>query len=99
METHRQWSERAIARTTPASLALYSIVTLCARQMQQVEKLPVRQAAWYQKAAPTFADALAIVRRAIWSTQTLSMSRNDSDIVKILHALLLRLTETLSYAA
>jgi hypothetical protein len=32
METQRQWSARAIARTTPVILALYSIVALFAKQ-------------------------------------------------------------------
>ena len=30
METQRQWNDRAIARTTPALLSLYSIITLTA---------------------------------------------------------------------
>jgi hypothetical protein len=30
VETQRQWSDRAIARTTPALLGLYSLVTLWA---------------------------------------------------------------------
>lgn len=99
METQRQWSDRAIARTTPALLGLYSIVTLCAHRMQKEQDLPVRQAAWYHKEAPTFSDALAMVRRRIWSAQSLSMSCDSSDTVKIPRELLLRLTETLSYAA
>jgi hypothetical protein len=99
METQRQWSDRAIARTTPALLGLYSIVTLCAHKMQQGEDLPVRQAAWYHKSAPTFSDALAMVRRRIWSARSLSISYESSDAVKIPRELLLRLTETLSYAA
>ena len=31
METQRQWNDRAIARTTPALLSLYSIITLTAQ--------------------------------------------------------------------
>ena len=37
METQRQWNERAIARTTPALLSLYSIITLTAHQLLQQE--------------------------------------------------------------
>ena len=37
VKTQRQWSDRAIARTTPCLLALFSIVTLLART------LPARQ--------------------------------------------------------
>lgn len=33
VETQRQWSEKAIARTTPALLALYSLITLLAARL------------------------------------------------------------------
>jgi hypothetical protein len=33
METQRQWSAPAIARTTPVILALFSIVTLAAKYL------------------------------------------------------------------
>jgi len=45
----RQWSDWAIARTTPALLGLFSLVTLLAHRSRQRGKLPVRQAAWYTK--------------------------------------------------
>ena len=32
VETQRQWSERAIARTTPALMGLFSLVTLVAHE-------------------------------------------------------------------
>ena len=33
VETQRQWSERAVARTTPCLLALFSLVTLPAARL------------------------------------------------------------------
>lgn len=66
VETQRQWSDRAIARTTPALFALFSVVTLCARELLHGEALPVRQAVWYAKPMPTFVDTLALVRRQLW---------------------------------
>ena len=33
VETQRQWSERAIARTTPALFGLFSVVTLADRRI------------------------------------------------------------------
>ena len=66
VETQRQWSDLAILRTTPALLALFSLVTLMAHQHARSRKLPIRQAAWYRKSRPTFSDALALVRRQIW---------------------------------
>jgi ABC-type uncharacterized transport system permease subunit len=44
METQHQWNKRAIARTTPAFLGLFSIVTLLAGRLAQEHTLPVRQA-------------------------------------------------------
>jgi hypothetical protein len=63
METQRQWNERAIARTTPALLGLFSLITLLAGRLAQEDVLPVRQAVWYHKSLPTFVDAIAIVRQ------------------------------------
>ena len=68
--TQRQWSELAIEHTTPALLGLFSLVTLCAhRQMGQVAGAFQRQAGWYHKAYPTFADALALVRKELWAQE------------------------------
>jgi hypothetical protein len=65
VETQRQWSELAIRRTTPALLGLFSLVTLLAHHRMGQTARAVRQAAWYHKAHPTFADALALVRREL----------------------------------
>lgn len=66
VETQRQWSDLAIARTTPILLGLFSLVTLLAHTHTRHGKLLVRQAAWYSKPLPTFTDALAIVRQTFW---------------------------------
>ena len=66
METQRQWSDLAIARTTPLLLGLFSLVTLLAYQLTKDKPFPVRTSAWYTKEEPTFSDALAVVRRHIW---------------------------------
>jgi hypothetical protein len=99
VETQRQWSDLAIARTTPALLGLFSVVTLLAHRLSAEEGLPVRQTAWYQKAWPTFADALAQVRRYLWSQAHFSMSHSETEMVKIPRSLLDRFTATLCYAA
>jgi hypothetical protein len=66
VETHRQWSDKAILRTTPAVLGLFSIVTLCANDLAKSRKAQAETAAWYPKAILTFSDAIAAVRREIW---------------------------------
>jgi hypothetical protein len=99
METQRQWNERAIARTTPTLWGLFSIVTLMAGRLAQEHMRPVRQAVWYQKALPTFADAIAIVRQYVWASTHFYMSPGKADLVEIPYTLLNRLTDTLCYAA
>jgi hypothetical protein len=99
LETQRQWNAKAIARTTPALLSLFSMVTLLAGQLAQEHVLPVRQAVWYRKPLPTFADAIAIVRQRLWTPTHFPMSPTKADMVEIPYALLNRLTDTLCYAA
>lgn len=99
LETQRQWNDWAIGRTTPALLGLYSLVTLRAHARQETEAWVSRPAAWCAKARPTFSDALALVRRELWSTCHFSMSEDDSEMVKVPRSVFERLTETVCYAA
>ena len=99
IETQRQWSDLAIARTTPALFGLFSIVTLMADQLIKNQKMAVRTAAWYEKELPTFADAMALVRRCLWSSCHFSTSSQKRDVLKVPRSLLERLTDTVSYAA
>jgi DDE superfamily endonuclease len=99
IETQRQWSDLAIARTTPALLALFSLVTLFAHQLLQEQALPVRQAAWYPKTVATFSDTLAFVRQQLWPVSISWLSPAKGDVVIIPKALFERLTDTLAYAA
>lgn len=98
IETQRQWSDLAILRTTPVLLGLFSLVTLFAHQLFQGQELPVRQAAWYAKALPTFSDMLAFVRQQLWPVSISWMSLEEADMVKIPKALFTRLTAALAYA-
>ena len=74
METQRQWSDLAILRTTPALLALFSLVTLWASQLAAERGPAVECVRWYPKPLPTFSDALALVRRELWTAQLIAMS-------------------------
>jgi hypothetical protein len=99
VETQRQWSERAIARTTPALLGLFSMVTLLAHDHMMGYYSPVPQTAWYRKATPTFSDALALVRRRLWTQITFPTSPYQADGEKVPRALLNHLADLLCYAA
>jgi hypothetical protein len=98
-ETQRQWSEMAIRRTTPALLGLFSLIALLVdRQMRRAVGV-VRQAAWYHKRDPTFADALALVRKELWVHATFCESPSATDTIKVPRAYVERLTEAICYAA
>jgi hypothetical protein len=80
-------------------VGLFSIVTLFAHHVLQGKLLTARQAAWYQKALPTFSDTLALVRQELWPVSISWMSGIKGDVVIIPKALFKRLTDTLAYAA
>src|ERR671927_799596 len=77
METQRQWSDLAILRTTPALLGLFSLVTLWATWLAAERGPAVEHIRWYVKQAPTFSDALALVRHELWTSRTFGFSRPD----------------------
>ena len=98
LETQRQWSDPAIARTTPTLLALFSLITLWANDLwTQTARLP-RQASWYAKSSLTFSDAIAAVRYHLWWAEGFATSVPANEVVKVPRALFERLTDTLCYA-
>jgi hypothetical protein len=101
VETQRQWSDLAILRTTPALLGLYSLIAIWAHGLMQTPQTAVRPhpAAWYKKSQPTFSDAIAAVRRVLWTPQDFSVSRHQTENVEIPARLLKRFVETLCLAA
>ena len=98
VETQRQWSDLAIQRTTPALLGLFTLVTLLAHPHMAAAGC-VRQAAWYPKPLPTFADALALVRRQLWRHTLSCTSVSADDMIQVPRTVLARLTDALCYAA
>jgi hypothetical protein len=83
VETQRQWSDPAIARTTPALLGLFSLIALWAQHLYGETVPPPRSATWYSKPLPTFSDALALVRRELWANQDFRISATAAEIVQI----------------
>ena len=100
VETQRQWSHRAVARTTPVLLGLFSWVTLAAHQLQHSEPMPCRAAAWYPKPKPTFSDALALVRCHLWpATEDFPMSPEPANMAKSQLTRHHKIITSLAYAA
>lgn len=67
IETQRQWSDKAIERTTPCLFASFSITVIMAIKLAQEKehKIFPQKTAWYKKGHITFSDVLAHVRLAI----------------------------------
>jgi hypothetical protein len=99
VETQRQWSALAIARTTPALLGMYSLVTLLGYQLTLDQPMPVRTAAWYTKRTATFSDVIALVRRHLWTSMKYTNSACKSGYVPIPSEVLHGLIDTFCYAA
>lgn len=98
-ETQRQWNDLAIARTSPAILGLFSFVSLLVHHLTAAHALPVRSTAWYTKQEATFSDALAFVRRYLWTHVKLFNAPTRANFVKIPVFVLYDLVDTLCDAA
>ena len=97
VETQRQWSDPAVFRTTPLLLGLYSAVTLYVHQNAKRFALSPRRAAWYPKPAPTFADALARLRRHLWF-ERIVMSAETTDMTEPIAPELQGILDAVCYA-
>jgi DDE superfamily endonuclease len=98
IETQRQWSDRAIERTTPCLFGLYSLVALFGQALSPDGEVPFRTSAWYRKREATFADVLAAVRHHLWGGFSYSTSARDPDLLEIPRCELNRLAEALCYS-
>ena len=96
-ETQRQWSDRAIERTTPCLCGIFSSVALMA-MVRYPHELPIRQTPWYPKAEATFSDALAVVRHDLWSSANYRISPDDPDLLLFPKALALSLFDMACYS-
>jgi hypothetical protein len=99
VETQRQWSDPAIARTKSALLGLFSLITLWAHELYGTQSPTTRTASWYRKALPTFSDALAAVPRELWARHDLQTSSQIQDVDKLSPATLNSLINLACYAA
>jgi hypothetical protein len=83
-------------------LGLFSLVTLFAHQrIRQAAGALRLQTTWYHMSHPTFADALALVRKELWAQeqQTSYGSASATDTVKVPRAFVERMTDAVCYAA
>lgn len=83
IETQKQWSDKAIARTTPILMALYTIVCLIGHLLNEEAPLIAQKAAWYDKEKVTFSDLLKAVRVVLWKDNLFSRKGFSDTSVKI----------------
>jgi hypothetical protein len=95
--TQRHWSPRAVERATPCLFGLFTLVVLLADRLHGAQ-VPTRQAAWYPKSEPTFADALAAVRYALWQPDQLRISALDPQMRLIPQPIFQALLEIACYS-
>ena len=81
-ETQRQWSDKAIERTSPCLLGLFSLVVLIAIKLHP-RNLPIQRSSWYDKKEATFSDALFAVRKHLWGLEHFTISPDSADSVLI----------------
>jgi hypothetical protein len=93
VETQRQWSKLAIARSTPGLLGLFSVAVLCGQALHPDGRIPVAQAAWYHKNQATFSDVLATVRGHLWNQELLDNRARGGEQITIRSADLARVMQ------
>jgi hypothetical protein len=96
-ETQRQWSDRAIERSTPCLLGLYSLVVLLGNALHPDSHIPVQHTACYPKTQATFSDVLATVRRHLWGELTFQTSPSHPDLCLVPRPELIRLLQAACY--
>ena len=99
VETQRQWSDKAIERTTPCLFGLYSVVALFGHRLHPTGDIPFQQTAWYRKPQATFTDVLATVRRHLWHDFRYSTSPQNPDVILLSRSDLAHLADVVCSSA
>jgi hypothetical protein len=86
----------AAAPSAPARLGLFSFVALIVQRQPAWQQL-FWQSAWQKKVRPTFGDAVAHVRRALWRQLGFWLSQAAGDPQKSPHLLCEHVAQLLAY--
>jgi hypothetical protein len=98
LHTPRNRTESSVLRTTPCLLGLFSVAALIFAELHRQGEVRLRRVPGYAKTEPTFSDALAAVRRALWE-EILKGPTNPRAFDKPPPAQTIMLLECLSHAA
>lgn len=86
IETQRQWSEKAIKRTTPILMGIFSLICIIANELNKQGHHLIKSisTAWYDKEDNvTFSDVHLYVKQAIASDLYFNKSTQNNDVVQI----------------
>ena len=97
--TPRSRARNSVLRTGPCLLGLFSLVCLVYHHHTGGNGTTPAGAAWYAKAEPTFGDAIAGVRRLLWSETILKQADHDGTFKKLRPEIRTLLLDRLSLAA
>jgi hypothetical protein len=98
-ETPRQWVAPSVLRTGPCLLGLVTVISLIYAEHARRHRVRPQGSAWYQKAAPTFGDAVATVRRLLWAETVFQQPPHARAFDQIPRRLRTLLLDSLSRAA
>jgi hypothetical protein len=90
---------KSVLRTGPCLFGLFSLVALIFAEHARHHRVRARAAVWYDKAEPTFSDALATVRRLFWLETILKGSPQGETFTKLPSQLRNLLLDNLTLAA
>jgi hypothetical protein len=97
--TPRSWTRASVLRTAPCLLGCWSLVCVIYHRHTHGEGSRPPSTAWYEKAEPTFADAVASVRRLLWSRTVLKQADRHKAFQKLPSDLRAMLLDQLTRAA
>jgi hypothetical protein len=97
--TTRCRKRQSVLRAAPCLLGLFSLVCLIHHRHTRGKGARPAPAAWYAKAEPTFADAVADVRRLLWRETVFTEAAGHEALKKLPPKLREMLLEQLSRAA
>jgi hypothetical protein len=81
LETTRGWCANTIVRAAPCLFGLYSAVALLFHHLPQTKRTGAIQ--WPGKETITFSDALAAVRRWLWTEWVFPQAQRDTAVQKL----------------
>jgi hypothetical protein len=99
LETTRQRTEKSVTRTAPCLFGLFSLVCLIYAEHLRTHKPRPAGTDWYAKSEPTFADAIATVRRLFWEETVFQQASHKEAFEKVPARLRNLLLDCLSRAA